>query len=117
MTCKSKPFKFGELNPKPLILFFERKFEKRFRKRLCQDHSPNLVSHFGKLLHKNDSHQLLFYEKQLVWPVPLAQVLVTTFSTDFSFQNLVFWNLFEFSVAEITYKKNISHILNPNLTK
>ncbi len=26
---------------------------------------------------------------------------VTTFSTDFSFQNLVFWNLFEFSVAEI----------------
>jgi hypothetical protein len=24
------------------------------------------------------------------------------FSTDFSFQNLVFWNLFEFSVAEIT---------------
>ncbi len=29
---------------------------------------------------------------------------VTTFSTDFSFQNLVFWNLFEFSVAEITYK-------------
>jgi hypothetical protein len=29
---------------------------------------------------------------------------VTTFSTDFSFQNLVFWNLFEFSVAEITLK-------------
>jgi hypothetical protein len=27
---------------------------------------------------------------------------VTAFSTDFSFQNLVFWNLFEFSVAEIT---------------
>jgi hypothetical protein len=27
---------------------------------------------------------------------------VTMFSTDFSFQNLVFWNLFEFSVAEIT---------------
>jgi hypothetical protein len=26
---------------------------------------------------------------------------VTTFSTDFSFQNLVSWNLFEFSVAEI----------------
>jgi hypothetical protein len=26
----------------------------------------------------------------------------TTSSTDFSFQNLVFWNLFEFSVAEIT---------------
>jgi hypothetical protein len=23
-------------------------------------------------------------------------------STDFSFQNLVFWNLFEFSAAEIT---------------
>jgi hypothetical protein len=27
---------------------------------------------------------------------------VTTFSTDFSFQNLVFWNLFDFSAAEIT---------------
>jgi hypothetical protein len=27
---------------------------------------------------------------------------VTTSATDFSFQNLVFWNLFEFSVAEIT---------------
>ncbi len=29
---------------------------------------------------------------------------VTTFSTDFSFQNLVFWNLFEFSAAEIILK-------------
>jgi hypothetical protein len=29
---------------------------------------------------------------------------VTTFSTHFSFQNLVTWNLFEFSVAEITLK-------------
>jgi hypothetical protein len=27
---------------------------------------------------------------------------VITFSTDFSFQNLVFWNLFEFSAAEFT---------------
>jgi hypothetical protein len=27
---------------------------------------------------------------------------VTMSSTDFSFQNLVFWNLFEFSAAEIT---------------
>jgi hypothetical protein len=25
-------------------------------------------------------------------------------STDFSFENLVFWNLFEFSAAEITQK-------------
>jgi fluoride ion exporter CrcB/FEX len=38
---------------------------------------------------------------------------VTTFSTDFSFQKLVLWNLFEFLAAEIT----ISDILNPNLTK
>jgi hypothetical protein len=37
-------------------------------------------------------------------------------STDFSFQNLVFWSLFEFSAAEIT-KINISHILNPNIAK
>jgi hypothetical protein len=42
---------------------------------------------------------------------------ITTFSTDYSFQNLVFWNLFEFSVAEVTKTVNISHILNPNLTK
>jgi hypothetical protein len=41
---------------------------------------------------------------------------VITLSTDFSFQNLVFWNLFEFPAAEIT-QKSISHILNPNLTK
>jgi hypothetical protein len=27
---------------------------------------------------------------------------VTTSSTDFSFQSLIFWNLFEFSAAEIT---------------
>jgi hypothetical protein len=27
---------------------------------------------------------------------------VIAFSTDFPFQNLVFWNLFEFSAAEIT---------------
>jgi hypothetical protein len=39
---------------------------------------------------------------------------VATYSTDFSFQNLVFWNSFEFSVAEITEK---SPIPNPNLTK
>jgi hypothetical protein len=32
--------------------------------------------------------------------VLLAQV--TTSSTDFSFHHLVFWNLFEFSAAEIT---------------
>jgi hypothetical protein len=42
---------------------------------------------------------------------------VTMSSTDFSFQNLVFWNLFEFSAPEITLKLNISHILNPNLIK
>jgi len=29
---------------------------------------------------------------------------VTMFATDFSFQNLVFWNLFEFLVAKITLK-------------
>jgi len=42
---------------------------------------------------------------------------VTTFSNDFSFQNLVFWNLFEFLAIETTSKNYISHILNPNLTK
>jgi hypothetical protein len=29
---------------------------------------------------------------------------VTKISTDFSFQNLVFWNLFQFTAAEITFK-------------
>jgi len=32
---------------------------------------------------------------------------VSTSPTDFSFQNLIFWNLFEFSGAEITLKLNI----------
>jgi hypothetical protein len=35
---------------------------------------------------------------------------VTASPTDFSFQNLVFWNLFEFSAAEITLKNQyLSH--------
>jgi len=47
----------------------------------------------------------------LVWPS------VTRSSTEFSFQNLFFWNLFEFSSGRNHFKINISHILNPNLTK
>ncbi len=42
---------------------------------------------------------------------------VTISSTDFSFQNLVFWNLFELSAAQITLKFHIYHILISNLTK
>jgi hypothetical protein len=43
---------------------------------------------------------------------------LTTFSTDFSFQNLSFFgNLLEFSAGRNHLKINISHILNPNLTK
>jgi hypothetical protein len=30
-----------------------------------------------------------------MWPVPVG-------ATDFSFQNLIFWNLFEFSATKIT---------------
>jgi hypothetical protein len=42
---------------------------------------------------------------------------VTTSSTDFSFQNLVFLgNLFEFFNSRNHLNINISHILNPNLT-
>jgi hypothetical protein len=37
----------------------------------------------------------------IVWHVLLAQVLPRPQLT-FSFQNLVFWNLFEFSAGEIT---------------
>ncbi len=40
---------------------------------------------------------------------------VTTSSTDFSFQNLVFWNFWIFSGKN--HFKKICHILNPNLTK
>ncbi len=42
---------------------------------------------------------------------------VTTFSTDFFFQKLVFLNLFESSAAADYFKINIFHILKPNLTK
>jgi hypothetical protein len=37
----------------------------------------------------------------LVWPLLLAQVLPHP-QLIFPFQNLIFWNLFEFSGAEIT---------------
>jgi len=39
--------------------------------------------------------------KKIVLELNSKPSSVTTFSTDFSFQNLVFFNLFEFSVAEI----------------
>jgi hypothetical protein len=43
---------------------------------------------------------------------------VTTFSTDFSFQNLVFWNLFEFFSGRNHLKNQyLLPILNPKLTK
>jgi hypothetical protein len=42
---------------------------------------------------------------------------VITFSTDFSFQNLVFGNLFEFFSSRNHLEINIAHILNPNLTE
>jgi hypothetical protein len=43
---------------------------------------------------------------------------VTMSLIDFSFQNLVFWNLFEFSMIENYHLKiNISHNLNSNPTK
>jgi hypothetical protein len=43
---------------------------------------------------------------------------VTMSSTDFSFQNLVFWNLFEFSMTENYHLKiNISHVINSNPIK
>ncbi len=42
---------------------------------------------------------------------------VTTSSTDFSFQNLVFWNLLWIFSCRNHLKINISHILNPNLPK
>jgi hypothetical protein len=42
---------------------------------------------------------------------------ITTFSTDFSFQNLVFWEFIWIFRAKNHLKINISHILNPNLTK
>jgi hypothetical protein len=44
---------------------------------------------------------VLFLIMTSVWPVPLAQVLPRP-QLIFPFQNQVFWNLFEFSVVEIT---------------
>jgi len=46
--------------------------------------------------------------KELILELNSKPPTVITFSTDFSFDNLVFWNLFEFSAAEITLK-SISH--------
>ncbi len=50
-----------------------------------------------------------FFEQPKIWKEIMLELnakpsSVTTSSTDFSFQNLVFWNLFEFSAAEITWK-------------
>jgi hypothetical protein len=42
---------------------------------------------------------------------------VITASTDFSFQNLVFWEFIWISSGRNHLKINIYHILNPNLTK
>jgi hypothetical protein len=44
----------------------------------------------------------------LVWPLLLAQVLPHP-QLIFPFQNLVFWNLFEFAVADITLKSISPH--------
>ncbi len=57
------------------------------------------------------------YERKSCFELNDKPSNVTMLSTDFSFQTVVFWNLFEFSRAEIILKINISHILNPNLTK
>jgi hypothetical protein len=54
-----------------------------------------------------------YYSLVLVWRVPLAQVLRCP-RLIFPSKNLVFWNLFEFSILKITSKINISHFLNPN---
>jgi hypothetical protein len=40
--------------------------------------------------------------KEIMLELNVKHSSVPLFSTDFSFQNLVFWNLFEFSVVEIT---------------
>ncbi len=51
-----------------------------------------------------------------MWPVALAQVLLCP-STDFSFQNPGFWEFIWTFSRRNHFKINISHILNPNLTK
>jgi hypothetical protein len=54
-----------------------------------------------------------------VWPVPLAQVLPRP-QLIFPFQNLVFWNLFEFSlkisfnIQELLHHKSKRHETNPD---
>jgi hypothetical protein len=65
---------------------------------------------------QNSNKHLLYFRIKLVWPVLLAQVLPRP-QLIFPSKTWFFGNLFEFSVAEIHLKINISHTLNPNLTK
>ncbi len=72
---------------------------------------PMLFPHFLHVLHM--CSLITFY-------ISVACAIgpsVTTSSTDFSFQNLAFWNLFEFSAAEIISKSISPTFWVPSLTK
>jgi hypothetical protein len=72
--------------------------------RTFQRHEEQSEAWFsGSHSYKIKQNKLPFFIDRLVWHVPLAQVLPHP-QLIFSFQNLVFKNLFEFSVAEITLK-------------
>ncbi len=65
--------------------------------------------------------RIVRYILSFIWTSTACAVgpSVTTSSTDFSFQNLIFWEfIWIFSSSSRNHLKiNISHILNPNLTK
>ncbi len=52
--------------------------------------------------HNYKTKQTTFLHRQTSVACAIGQVFVIVSSTDFSFRNLLFWNLFEFSAAKIT---------------
>jgi hypothetical protein len=60
-----------------------------------KEHVLRFISNYGKFL----CEICKFIHTSVACPVGPS---VTTSSLDFSFENLVFWNFFKFSAAEIT---------------
>ncbi len=69
-------------------------------------HDPNMLTISGLYMTCLDGQSIdeAFGCFMLTSVASVVGPSVTTFSTDFSIQSLVFWNLFEFSAADITLK-------------
>jgi hypothetical protein len=57
--CTSKPFKFDELNPKPLIFFLQENLKKGSETDFVKITAPIYFHILGNFCTKNDTHQLL----------------------------------------------------------